>query len=93
MRSSKKWKILASHWTIKLGIQTAGGPQQKLPKFGFRTHTTALWPVEQSSILSDKVWLSSGPPELFTFRYCAWFCKNKKKTGLFTEYFGSFTFE
>ena len=28
--------------------------QQKLPKFGFRTHTAALWPVEQSSILSDK---------------------------------------
>ena len=28
--------------------------QQKLPKFGFRSHTTALWPVEQSSILSAK---------------------------------------
>ena len=31
-----------------------GWPQQKLPKFGFRTHTTALCPVEQSSILSAK---------------------------------------
>ena len=28
--------------------------QQKLPKFGFRSHTTALWPMEQSSILSAK---------------------------------------
>ena len=34
--------------------QTNGWPQQKLPKFDFRTHTTALWPVEQSSILSAK---------------------------------------
>ena len=33
---------------------TSGWLQQKLPKFGFRTHTTALWPVEQSSILSAK---------------------------------------
>ena len=31
-----------------------GWPQQKLPKFGCRTHTTALWPVEQSSFLSAK---------------------------------------
>ena len=23
-------------------------PQQKLPKFGFHTHTTALWSVKQS---------------------------------------------
>ena len=29
-------------------------PPQKLPKFGFRTRTTALWPMEQSSILSAK---------------------------------------
>ena len=35
--------------------QTNGWPQQKLPKFGFRTHTTALWPVEKSSILSAKI--------------------------------------
>ena len=34
--------------------QTDGWPQQKFPKFGFRTHTTALWPMEQSSILSAK---------------------------------------
>ena len=34
--------------------QTNGWPQQKLPKFGFHTHTTALWPMEQSSILSAK---------------------------------------
>ena len=29
-------------------------PQQKLPKFGFRTHRTKFWPMEQSSILSAK---------------------------------------
>ena len=38
-------------------MKISGGPlnrQTALPKFGFRTHTTALWPVEQSSILSAK---------------------------------------
>ena len=30
------------------------GYNKNLPKFGFRTHTTALWPVEQSSILSAR---------------------------------------
>ena len=34
--------------------QTNGLPQQTLPKFGFRTCPTALWPMEQSSILSAK---------------------------------------
>ena len=34
--------------------QTNFWPQQKLLKFGFRTQVTALWPVEQSSILSAK---------------------------------------
>ena len=34
--------------------QSNGWPQHKLPKFGFRTHTTALWQMEQSSILSAK---------------------------------------
>ena len=33
---------------------TNGWSQQKLPKFGFHTHTTALCPMEQSSILSAK---------------------------------------
>ena len=31
-----------------------GWTQQKLGKFGFHIHTTALWPVEQASILSAK---------------------------------------
>ena len=48
--------------------QKKGWPQQKLPKFGFRTHTTALWPMEQSSILSAK---SDCQPELFRFSQCA----------------------
>ena len=38
----------------KKELNTNGWLQQKLPKFGFRTHTTALWPMEQSSILSAK---------------------------------------
>ena len=47
--------------------------QQKFQQFGFHTHTTALWPMEQSSILHVcQVWLSSGPPEFSTFSYCAW---------------------
>ena len=33
---------------------TNNWPQQNLTKFGFRTHTTALWPIEQSSILFAK---------------------------------------
>ena len=39
---------------MKLGIQMTGS-NQKLPKFGFHIHTTALWPIEQSSILSAKM--------------------------------------
>ena len=41
-----------------LGIQpwlTNGWPQQKLPNFGFLTHTTALWSVEKPTILSAHV--------------------------------------
>ena len=34
---------------------TNGWPQQKLSKFGFHTHTTAFWPVEQSSMLCSKL--------------------------------------
>ena len=41
-------------WATGQSRQTNGWPQQKLPKFGFRTHTTALWLIDQSSILSDK---------------------------------------
>ena len=48
-----KVKISGGPLDNQRGIQTAAWLQQKLPKFGFRTHTTALWPVEQSSILFD----------------------------------------
>ena len=57
-------------------IEHSGGPlltfieirQQKLPEFGFRTHTTALWPMEQSPILSAKFDRPVGrPQEVFTF--------------------------
>ena len=37
--------------TFYLPVQTAGRIT-KVSQFGFPTHTTALWPVEQSSILS-----------------------------------------
>ena len=49
-----KVKNSGGHWTIKLVSQTAGCNKLRLPKFGFHAHTTALWPVEQSSILSTK---------------------------------------
>ena len=43
-------------------------PQQKLPKFGFRTHTTALWPASRTVFNSGyQVRLSSDSPEFFTF--------------------------
>ena len=53
-------------------------PQQKLPKFGFRTRTTALWPVEQSSILSAK--FDCLVPQKFSLLATAHDCE----TGLFT---------
>ena len=44
-----------SNSPVKIGRQVAGAwTQQKLPKCGFRTHTTALWPMEQFSILFAK---------------------------------------
>ena len=53
-RLDRQWPTMQAfwrgHWTIKLSIQMAGH-SKKLPKFGFHTHTTALWPME-SSILS-----------------------------------------
>ena len=46
-------KILVGHWTIKLGTQMIGC-NKSFQGFFFSTHTTALWPTEQSSILSVK---------------------------------------
>ena len=51
---------------------TNGWPIQKLPKFAFRTHTSALWPNGAVFHSVCQVWLPSGPPEFFTFSYCAW---------------------
>ena len=42
------WASGQSTWHIN------GWTQQRLRKFGFHFHTTALWPVEQGSILSAK---------------------------------------
>ena len=47
-RASVPWQMSIGAW------HTKGWPQRKLPKFGFCTQTTALWPIEQSSILSAK---------------------------------------
>ena len=42
-------------WQRSIGAwHTNGWPLQKFSKFGFCTQTTALWPIEQSSILSAK---------------------------------------
>ena len=68
--TSRHWKVMASHWTIKLG-HTNGWPQQKLPKFGFHTRRTVLCSMEVFHSVCQ-VWLSSGPPECFTFCCCAW---------------------
>ena len=55
---------------------TNGSPQQKLPKSGFRTRLTALWPMEQSSILSAKfdcpvahIVKLAYSPNLFSWKY------------------------
>ena len=66
-------KILSGHWTIKLGRHN-GWPQQKLAKFGFRTRTTAIWPMEQSSILSAKFAypLARQNTVYFMFNRCTW---------------------
>ena len=45
-------------------------------QFGFRTHTTALWPMEQSSIISAKFNCPcSSLPEFFPFTYYPWLWK------------------
>ena len=49
-------------YSVGYGIQRAGW-KQKLPKFGFCAHTTALWPVEHSVC---QVGLPCGHPEYFT---------------------------
>ena len=79
----KVTKILSGHWTIKLGRHN-GWPQQKLAKFGFRTRTTAIWPMEQSFTLSVKFAypLTRQNTVYFMFNRCTWlwnynseFCK------------------
>ena len=48
-KSENFWQPLGNQaWYTKDWLQ------QKLSKFGFHTHATALWPVEQSSILFTK---------------------------------------
>ena len=48
-----KVNISDGHWTTKLGSQTAGC-HKSFQSLVFVLHTTALWPLEQSSILSAK---------------------------------------
>ena len=64
---AKSENTLAGHWT------TNGWLQQKLPKFSFRIHTTALWAIQQSSISFAKFNRAVAPvPEVFTYNCCAW---------------------
>ena len=60
--------VYRHNWSTSLTFENfPEAARQKLPKFG-HTHTTALCPVEQSSIVCQ-VLLSSGTPEFFTFSY------------------------
>ena len=74
------WYIKQFHSHAQsLKVRNSGGPQhnhtwpvkgwlqQKLPMFGcFTQHLGAVFHA------ICQVWLSRGPPELFTFHYCAW---------------------
>ena len=51
--------------------RTNGWLQQKLPMFGFRTHTTALSPMEHSSVLSAKFDCRETRQNC-SLRYCTW---------------------
>ena len=64
MRSTQKWKILADHWTVKLGIQTAG--RQKLATFGYRPILTQLHFGQWCSLL-----FCLPTHQSFHFSYCA----------------------
>ena len=66
---AKKWKILAGHWTIKLGIQTTDASKASKVWFSY-SHNCAL---SSGAVFHSvcQVCLSSGPPECFTFTYSA----------------------
>ena len=66
MHSSSKWKIQVGHWTIKLGIWMAGCKKifQNLVFLLKQLHF-GQWSTIFHSVC--QVWLSSGPPEFFTF--------------------------
>ena len=49
---TKSGQILVNHWTINLVYKWLAATRAS--KVWFLTHSTALWPVEQSSILSAK---------------------------------------
>ena len=70
MRSSNKWKIPAGHWTIKLGRQN--GRLLHWPKCSCVSTKTKLWKLLLQPTVRTSSWLWCGPPELFTFSYCAW---------------------
>ena len=65
-RKELRHKPVAQSCAVAVEVKHSGGPlqnqtwltngwsQKKLSKFNFCTHTTALWPMEQSSILSAK---------------------------------------
>ena len=100
---AKKWKILAGHWTIKLGRQKRRLLHWPVSQSRAVAKNENFWRTTGQSSLADRredccigqkvvvwaqnpnfgrsrcgqqfvcqVWLSSGPPEFFTFSYCAW---------------------
>ena len=52
--SIPKYKPVSQSCAVAESNNKHGWPQETLPKFGFRAHTFALWPMEQPSILSAK---------------------------------------
>ena len=55
------------------GEQTAGHNKsnKSFQKFGFRIHTTALWPMEHVLFCSPSLTVQ-WPDRIFHFYYCAW---------------------
>ena len=53
--SIPKYKPVSQSCAVAESNNKHGWPQESLPDFGFRTHTFALWPMEQPSILSAKL--------------------------------------
>ena len=67
-RAVAKRKILAGHWTIKLGKQNARLLHWRAVVWVRKPNFGSFY---RGQPFVDQVWLSSDPPEFFTFSYCA----------------------